>query len=237
MATTIMLMGVLLIGCKEEFVSYNENPELKSDRKEEESRFLDQVKQEEPNKMTLETKAVEPNKLEISDILHQLCENYNKEVNKPIFGVYLGEPFKELSERDPEKWKCDLARSGDYVQGLEGVIKVKHREKDGPLFIYVSEPFGERVLMVHKVFFDVSVDKYREIKEALKKKYPEATWSEVAGTYAKLEGQVKMDEVLIGITFKCVVGYGMDVLELMYIHLPLAAKTEQLKAKRLKDNL
>jgi len=241
-AKMLVLMGVLIGGCEEEFISYQEKPELKKDRKQEESRVVEQVTQEVPNKVTLETEAVEPNKSEISDIFDQLCKNYNKEVNKPIFGVYLGEPFRKLAERAREEWKCDLTQTREPLPGQEGaIIRVKHREKDGALFIHLSEAFEERVVIVQKVFLDPSVDKYTEIKEALKKKYPEATWNEVAGTYAKFTGEVKINEVVVGICLNCVVGYGMDVLELMYIHGPLAAKTlkegERLKAKRLSDNL
>jgi hypothetical protein len=240
----LVLMGVLIGGCEEEYDTYSSvsypqqpGPQYVLDREEEE-----QVKQEDPNKVMRETKAVEPNKSEISDIFNQVCKNYNKEVNKPIFGVYLGEPFRKLAERAREEWKCDLTQTREPLPGQEGaIIRVKHREKDGPLFIYLSEPFEERVYIVHKLFLDASVDNYREIKDALKKKYPDVTWNAEEGTYAEFSGTVVINEVNVGITLKCVVGYGMDTLELMYIHVPLAGKTlkeiELRKEKRLSDNL
>ncbi|MFH1719024.1 MAG: hypothetical protein ABIF19_16850 [Planctomycetota bacterium] len=244
MAIMLVLLGMLVGGCEEESVSYQRKPEPDLARQEEEIR----VTQEAPSKMAEDPDLTSETLVDSASFESSVAAEPNqpeiKEVNKPIFGVYLGEPFKKLSERAREEWKYDLVQTRESIpfSGLEGAtIRVQGRANDGPLYIYLSEPFEERVVMLEKNFFDVSVDRYREIREALKKQYPEADWNEVVGTYAVLRGLVKIDEQVVAIALYCVVGYGNDALQLFYGHETLFERTtkevELRKEKGLHDNL
>jgi len=100
-----------------------------------------------------------------------------KEVNKPIFDIYLGEPIGKVKERFTLSFYSDMP-GAEGVQKMGGLQKIGSFYKEGKISITTCVPLGELVEMIQKMFDDKTEDNYKSLKESLQKNYPDTTWVE-----------------------------------------------------------
>lgn len=167
-----------------------------------------------------------------------------KEVNKPIFGIYLGEPFKKLAERALKEFEWNLYFGRDKAPNTEDVLDLATLpRKDGSLCIFTCAPREERVVSLTMYFKDTHLDRYNEIKGTLQRMYPGVKWTSEERTEAHWEfkGFVNVDGVDVFIQLQRKVSGTDTDLRLSYFHWPLYTKTwdeiEHRRSKRLSDNL
>lgn len=184
--------------------------------------------------------------------------NEIKDVNKPILGVYLGESFQKLAERVGKDWKgfpkqpydresASIDRTPGEATGV--VTHIKHRVEDGCVYIYFAEPFGQRAYLLRKqIISSNAAAAYKTIRQTLKEKYPEAVWEEIIGERLNdftgayvghspdmFVGVVKIGGVEVYLNLENRYERLNLLLELTYIHGPLAKKTKAEIDRRIEE--
>jgi len=163
--------------------------------------------------------------------------NEIKDVNKPIYGIYLGEPIQKVKERF-SNYELDV-----NVPDTEGVVGYGEiQQKDAVLGIFYATPFEERVGTLYIKFNDASEASYEAVKILLKKKYPDTQWKEEEVLKIKWEfsGLTTIDKVKVFIHL-CHKDFIEEELTLAYTHIPLSVKVQEeiqrRKIERYEDNL
>lgn len=159
-------------------------------------------------------------------------------INKPMFGVFLGETLDSLKKR------FRVSQSTLYFENKDHPGKIWSVQNDNPnvkqLLVYT---FDNNIYTIDIRFTDGSRSNYEAIKSQLEKKYKSEDKSGISGA---MFGEGVFEPVIAGVEVKIKLNHDMgfmedDKLELSYTHAPLSQKVyeeiQRRKARKIGSEL